>query len=46
MIDFQQLVKDDDMVIIYTNRGNVLNTINSTIKDLIKKYLLIYQLLQ
>ena len=35
--DFQQLVSEDDMVIIYTNRGNVLGTINSTLKDLIKK---------
>ncbi len=35
--DFQQLVSEDDMVIIYTNRGNVLGSINSTLKDLIKK---------
>ena len=41
--DFQQLVREDDMVIIYTNRGNVLGSINSTLKELIKKSLLIYQ---
>ena len=35
--DFQQLVSEGDMVIIYTNRGNVLGSINSTLKDLIKK---------
>lgn len=35
--DFQQLVREDDMVIIYTNRGNVLGSINSTLKELIKK---------
>ena len=35
--DFQQLVSEDDMVIIYTNRGNVLGSINSTLKDLVKK---------
>ena len=35
--DFQQLVREDDMVIIYTNRGNVLGSINSTLRELIKK---------
>ena len=35
--DFQQLVSEDDMVIIYTNRGNVLGSINSTLKNLVKK---------
>ena len=35
--DFQQLIREDDMVIIYTNRGNILGTINPTLKELIKK---------
>ena len=35
--DFQQLLNQDDMVIIYTNRGNVLGSINTTLKDMSKK---------
>ena len=35
--DFQQLINQDDMVIIYTNRGNVLGSINTTLKDMSKK---------
>ena len=35
--DFQQLINQDDMVIIYTNRGIVLGSINTTLKDMSKK---------
>ena len=35
--DFQQLINQGDMVIIYTNRGNVLGSINTTLKDMSKK---------
>lgn len=35
--DLEQMIGKDDLVIIYTNRGNILGTINALLKKLSKK---------